>query len=128
MSSLLRRTFYWPNIKDSIVNQVRECHECQANKASHGKVQGMYTPLIPPIRRWSDVSIDFITELPVTTIGKYDSIMVVQNSTSRMIHLIPYRITYGAVETANLYFREVFQLHGLPKIISDRDTRFASKF
>ena len=129
MSALLRRSFYWPGMKDSIVKQVRECHDCQANKASHGRVQGEYTPLIPPIRRWSSVSLDFITDLPKTTVGKYDSIMVVQDSTTRMIHLIPYRITNGAVETANLYFREVFRLHGLPDtIISDRDTRFTSKF
>ena len=129
MSALLRRSFYWPGMKNSIVKQVRECHDCQANKASHGRIQGEYTPLIPPIRRWSTVSLDFITDLPVTTVGKYDSIMVVQDSTTRMIHLIPYRITTGAVETANLYFREVFRLHGLPDtIVSDRDTRFTSKF
>ena len=35
MSSLLRRSFYWSNMKESIVRQVRECHECQTNKASH---------------------------------------------------------------------------------------------
>ena len=55
--------------------------------------------------------------------------MVVQDSTSRYIHLIPYKMTYGAVETANLYFKEVFRLHGLPdKIVSDRDVRFTSAF
>ena len=57
------------------------------------------------------------------------TIMVVQDSTSRMIHLIPFRMTYGAVETADLYFKEVFRLHGLPdRIVSDRDTRFTSSF
>ena len=129
MSALLRRSFIWPGMKDNIVKQVRECYDCQQNKASHGRVQGMYTPLIPPIRRWSEVSLDFITDLPVTTVGKYDAILVVQDSTSRMIHLIPFCMTYGAVETANLYFKEVFRLHGLPdRIVSDRDTRFTSSF
>ena len=116
-------------MQNDIVKQVRECYKCQTNKPSHGRVQGEYIPLIPPIRRWSEVSLDFITNLPVTTVGKFDAIMVVQDSTTRMVHLIPFKITYDAVETANLYFREVFRLHGLPdRIQSDRDTRFTSAF
>ena len=69
----------------------------------------MSKALIPPIKRWSEVSIDFITDLPPTSSENYDSIMVVQDMTSRMIHLIPYHITFGAVETAGLYFKEVFR-------------------
>ena len=129
MSALIRRNFYWPNMTDTIKKQVRECFECQQNKATHGRIQGLSKPLIPPIKRWSEVSLDFITDLPVTSEHQYDAIMVVMDQTSRMVHLIPYKMIYGAVETAGLYFREIFRLHGLPdRIMSDRDTRFTSAF
>jgi hypothetical protein len=36
---------------------------------------------------------------------------------------------FSAAQVAELFFREVFRLHGLPKtIISDRDNRFMSTF
>ena len=38
-------------------------------------------------------------------------------------------MTWGAIETAKLYFQEIFKHHGLSdRIVSDRDTRFTSKF
>jgi hypothetical protein len=72
--------------------------------------------------------MDFITGLP-TTKKKNDSIMVVVDKLSKVAHFIPIKLTHKAINIANIFMKEIFRMHGLPKaIISDRDTKFTSNF
>ena len=132
MSALIRRSFWWPKMDKNIRKQVRQCQQCQQNKSRHGRIQGEYTPVIPPIRRWSEVSLDFITDLPKSYLTDdicYDSIFVVMDQTSKRIHLFPFNMKFGTVKAAEIYFKEVVKLHGLPDtILSDRDVRFTASF
>ena len=55
--------------------------------------------------------------------------MIVVDKLTKEIHFIPVKYTYKSDAIANIFTKEIFRLHGLPKeIISDRDTKFTSKF
>lgn len=71
--------------------------------------------------------MDFITHLEPSQ--KYDAILVVVDRLTKMRHLIPCSGTCDAEETARLYIRHVWKLHGLPRTgISDRGPQFISAF
>ena len=56
-----------------------------------------------------------------------DSIFVVVNKLSKESHFIPMKSTYKVVHIVDIFFKEIFRLHGIPKvIISDRDANFTS--
>jgi hypothetical protein len=71
--------------------------------------------------------MDFITGLP--KVQGRDCIFVVVDRLTKFAHFFAIPTEYKDIQVAELFFREVFQLHGLPKqIVSDRDGFFISAF
>lgn len=55
--------------------------------------------------------------------------MVVVDKLTKSAHFIPVKTTFEASAIAQIFLKEIIRLHGVPrKIISDRDTRFTSRF
>ncbi|GKA16778.1 transposon ty3-I gag-pol polyprotein [Tanacetum coccineum] len=101
---------------------------CQnhATAKSHSSPHGLYMPL--PVAPWEDISLDFVIGLPRTQRQK-NSIMVVVDRFSKMAHFIACHTTYDVVQVANLYFKEIVRLHGIPRsMVIDRDVKFLSHF
>ena len=75
-------------------------------------------------QKWANVSMDFITGLP-----NRDCIYVVVDQWAKFTHFFVISSKYKASHVAELFSKEDFRLHGLPKyIVSDRDSRFLSAF
>jgi len=108
-------------------NFIRDCPICQKYKADLSAPGGLLQPLPIPGAIWVDVSLDFIERLPKSR-GK-DTILVVVDRLSKYAHFLPLSHPFSAVTVAQLYFDNVFKLHGIPKtMVSDRDKVFVSQF
>ncbi|KAI0992280.1 hypothetical protein K3495_g15906, partial [Podosphaera aphanis] len=114
-------------MRDYIAKYVRNCHTCQRSKPNnHGKF-GVLRPLPIAQQPWQEVSMDFVTGLPVSK--GCDAILVVVDRLSKMRHLIACKITTTSEDLAELYLQHVWKLHGLPThITSDRGTQFTAHF
>ncbi|GJZ64560.1 putative reverse transcriptase domain-containing protein [Tanacetum coccineum] len=81
-----------------------------------------------PQWKWEKITIDFITKLPKTSSG-YDTIWVIIDRLTKSTHFLPMKETDRMERLTRLYLKELVSRHGLPvSIISDRDSRFTSRF
>ena len=124
----VRKHFFWRGMTGNVREFVESCPVCQTEKTDHTLGRGVLQSTSIPEKKWSEVSLDFITDLPVTK-GKKDSILTVVDKATRMVHLIPCRKTTTADEAAKMYWDNIVRLHGVPTVLySDRGTQFTSQF
>ena len=125
---LVRMNFFWPQMDSWIWGYVGSCKDCQKDKAICHTQYGLLQPLEVPYAPWDSISMDFITDLPLS--NGHDSIWVIVDRFTKMAHFVPLKSdAKKAPDLAQIFLREAWQLHGLPSnIVSDRDARFTSKF
>jgi hypothetical protein len=122
------RHYWWPTMKKDVEHFIQHCHECQTNKSTNQKPYGQLQPLEMPDKRWDTVTMDFVTDLPKSS-GKFDSILVMVDKLTKMVHLAPTTKKCTARQAAVLFIQHWYQFHGIPeRIISDRDAKFISRF
>jgi hypothetical protein len=55
--------------------------------------------------------------------------MVVIDKLSKSVHFIPVNSTYKDINIVEIFMKEIFRLHGIPKmVISNRDIKFTYGF
>lgn len=129
---LLARKYYWPTLRHDVEAYVKGCDVCLALKAVRHKPYGDLQSLPVPTHRWKDLSMDFVTGLPISTNWKgdsYDSILVIVDWLTKMVHYEPVKSTINVPGLAEVIIDVVVCHHGLPdSIVTDRGPLFTSKF
>ena len=125
---MLRKDYFWPNMKNELAEYIIGCFECQQVKTEHQHPAGLLQPLRIPSWKWEIISLDFIIGLPRNQ-NLNQSIMVVVDKLSKETHFIPIKTTYKATNIANIFMKQIFRLHGIPKvIISYKYLKFTGNF
>ena len=125
---MLRKEYFWQNMKTKLVEYIARFFECQQVKPEHQHPAGLLQPLPIPTWKWEIISLDFVTELPKNQ-NLNDSIMVVVDKLSKVAHFIPVKTTYKATNIVDIFLKQFFRLHGISKvIISDRDPKITGNF
>jgi len=119
--------FYFPKMSRRVKQHVAACSQCQIAKPAREKPAGLLQPIESPTEPCHTISLDFVTGLPSS--HGYDAMLTVTDTFSKAVRLIACNKTTSAEETAKLFLLHCYPIFGLPyKIISDRDSRFTSKF
>ncbi|WVZ19293.1 hypothetical protein V8G54_006615 [Vigna mungo] len=124
----LKEHYWWSGMKSDVANFISSCLTCQKVKIEHQRPGGMLQQLDVPEWKWDNIAMDFVTHLP-RTVRKHDAIWLIVDRLTKSAHFLAISLKMPMSKLAQLYIREVVRLHGVPaSIISDRDSRFISRF
>jgi len=112
-------------MRETIKQYVKNCDIRQRTKVVRHAPYGLMKPNEAPDRPWKSISMDFITDLPLSE-GS-DAVLIVIDRLTKMAHFIPSTNDMDARQFQETFMREIFRLHGLPRdIITDRGSIFTS--
>src|SRR3979490_1428188 len=110
-----------------IAKYVRACDPCNRTKTFPASPIGKLLPNCIPDRRWQVITVDLITELPISQ--GYNALLVMVDRLSKRAHVIPTTSDVNSVGMARIFHDHIWKLHGLPEeVISDHGTQFVSQF
>ncbi|MBW0566812.1 hypothetical protein O181_106527, partial [Austropuccinia psidii MF-1] len=88
---------------------------CSRNKNIHHKKVGLPKPLPIPNGPWICLSMDFITQLPLS--NSFDSILVIVDRFSKMAIFTPTMSSIASLDLSHLFIKNISSKHGLPSSI-----------
>jgi len=128
--ALMKPYYWWPGMKGFVTEYIKGCATCQMTKVNTHLTKPPMFPITSEANAlpFQTISLNFIVKLPVSD-GKDTILTITDHDCSKAALFIPCNKTIDAAGMATLYTTQVFPHYGLPKkVISDRDTRFASNF
>ena len=129
---LISRKYYWPSMRKDVESYVQGCDIGLALKAIKHKPYGdlQFLPILT--HRWKDLSMDFMTGLPLSSDWKsdsYNSILVIVDRLTKMVYYKPVKVTIDAPKLVKVILDVVIWHQGLSNsIVTDRDPLFTAKF
>ena len=94
-TSNLMKIFWWKGkVHNTVKEYIKKCKTCQRVKASTLTRQAPLKPMPTPTRPWENMSMDFITHLPL--VDGYDSIVTFVDMFTKQAHFIPCTSNIGA--------------------------------
>nr|GEW09524.1 putative reverse transcriptase domain-containing protein [Tanacetum cinerariifolium] len=124
----LRDRYWWPGMKKDIAEYVNKCLTCLKVKVEHQRPSGLLQQSEIPVWKWEGIAMDFVTKFPKTSSG-HDTIWVIADRLTKSAYFLPMGEDYRMDRLARLYLNEIVSRHDVRiSIISDRDSRFTSRF
>ena len=128
MYSDMKQLYWWSGFKRDIAEFIAQRLVFQQVKAKHQRPGGKLQPLCILEWKCENISMDFVSGFP-KSMGGNDAMWVIVDRLTKSTHILPIRTTFTLDKLAFLYVKEIVRLHGVPvSIVSNRDTRFTSKF
>lgn len=127
----ISRKFYWDHLKKDVEEYVQTCSICQGSVARRHRPYGELKPLPWPEKPWAEISMDFITGLPLAWHQgrEVDAIFVVVDRFTKYCRFIPVPSTINAAELAAIFYEHILTRYGTPQgVVSDRGPIFTSEF
>ena len=132
MMQLLRHCRFH-NMRQKVEAYIKRCPSCQRNKHSTHKKYGEIQYQEPPDGPWDEVTMDFITKLPLsmdsTTKESYDAILVMIDRLIKYSHIVPFKKEYTVEQLRYIVLDRLIRCYELLKgITSDRNKLFISNY
>ena len=80
---LIKRNYWWPEIKNNVKKYIQEYFKCQQNKVQHIKKTRELHPLKILEGSWQEISINIIGLLPKS--NKKDAIIVIVDQFTKIV-------------------------------------------
>lgn len=111
----ISQRFWWPSMEREVREYVEACPTCARNKTTPRARMGLLQPLLVLTRPWAEISMDFVTGLPVSRGNTV--VLTVVDRFSKVTHFIALPKLPSAKETVEIMMSHVFRIHGFPKDI-----------
>ena len=129
---LVAHKYYCPILCHDVKDYMKQCNICLASKAVWHKPCKDLQSLPVSTHCWKNLSMNFVTGLPISTDWKgdsYDSIFVIVNWLIKMVLSKPVKVIINAPGLAEVIINMVIRHHGLPDlIVTNQGLFFISKF
>ncbi|MBW0540201.1 hypothetical protein O181_079916 [Austropuccinia psidii MF-1] len=110
-----------------IADYVSSFQHCSRNKNIHHNNFLFLNPLPTSNGPWICLSMDFITQLPLS--NSFDSILIIVDRFSKMVIFAPTMSSITSLDLSHVLIKNIFSKHGLPSsIVSDRGSLLFSSF
>ena len=129
--AFIQRKYYWPGMKKDIKSYVDTYDTCHRIKPVRHKPYGELSSLPPPRAAFTDLTMDFITDMPPSEFHGivYDSIFIVMCRYTKLARYVPAQMDWSAERLAEAFIENVWREKGLPdSVVLDRGSLFTSKF
>ena len=101
MTELVARNYWWLGVMKEVERYVDRCNACQRYKNQSKALVGKLITNAILEKPWSHILVDFISKLPLAQ--GYNTILVVCNYSSKMVHFIATTKKTSAEELAKLF-------------------------
>jgi hypothetical protein len=126
--AILRRNFHWPGMSAMVRQFCRNCDVCGRSHLWRERRKGLLRPLPIPDRFHSELSIDFMTDLPAKNKGDPRFMMVITDRLLKSV-TVEAMTTMEAEACAERFVQCHYRFHGFPKFLtSDRGSNWVGDF